>query len=66
MEFIVYLAGEIHSNWREEVKEKAKSLKIHTSASIIHVDDYLAAKELLLKLVKACDSSAVQSILRND
>ncbi|MCJ2147252.1 M42 family metallopeptidase [Bacillus paralicheniformis] len=39
---------------------------IHTSASIIHVDDYLAAKELLLKLVKACDSSAVQSILRND
>ncbi|MDI5788600.1 YtoQ family protein [Bacillus licheniformis] len=22
MEFIVYLAGEIHSNWREEVKEK--------------------------------------------
>ncbi|MFC1287295.1 M42 family metallopeptidase [Bacillus paralicheniformis] len=39
---------------------------IHTSASIIHVDDYLAAKELLLKLVKTCDSSAVQSILRND
>ncbi|MGO4898152.1 M42 family metallopeptidase [Bacillus sp. GM2] len=39
---------------------------IHTSASIIHVDDYLAAKELLIKLVKACDSSAVQSILRND
>lgn len=27
MEFIIYLAGEIHSNWREEVKEKAKSLK---------------------------------------
>lgn len=39
---------------------------IHTSASIIHVDDYLAAKELLIKLVKACDSSAVQSILRNE
>ncbi|NPC93780.1 YtoQ family protein [Bacillus sp. WMMC1349] len=28
MEFIVYLAGEIHTNWREEVKEKAKSLKL--------------------------------------
>lgn len=27
MEFIVYLAGEIHSNWREEIKEKTKSLK---------------------------------------
>lgn len=24
MEFIVYLAGEIHSNWREEIKEKNK------------------------------------------
>ncbi|MEQ6075961.1 YtoQ family protein [Bacillus subtilis] len=28
MEFIVYLAGEIHSNWREEIKEKTKSLKL--------------------------------------
>lgn len=27
MEFIVYLAGEIHSNWREEIKE-TKSLKL--------------------------------------
>ncbi|WP_174729398.1 YtoQ family protein [Mesobacillus harenae] len=28
MELTVYLAGEIHSNWREEIKEKAKSLKL--------------------------------------
>lgn len=35
---------------------------IHTSASIIHVDDYLAAKELLVKLVKACDQSTVNLI----
>lgn len=24
MELVVYLAGEIHSNWREEIKQKAK------------------------------------------
>lgn len=35
---------------------------IHTSASIIHVDDYAAAKELLVKLVTACDRSTVESI----
>ncbi|KAF0815940.1 MULTISPECIES: YtoQ family protein [unclassified Cytobacillus] len=28
MEITVYLAGEIHSNWRSELKEKAKSLKL--------------------------------------
>lgn len=38
---------------------------IHTHASIIHVDDYTAAKELLVKLVKACDQSTVQSIRAN-
>ncbi|WP_044893362.1 M42 family metallopeptidase [Bacillus alveayuensis] len=38
---------------------------IHTHASIIHVDDYLAAKELLVKLVKACDHSTVLSIKQN-
>lgn len=38
---------------------------IHTHASIIHVDDYAAAKELLLKLVKACDQSTVDSIRQN-
>lgn len=35
---------------------------IHTHASIVHVDDYAAAKELLTKLVKASDWSTVKSI----
>ena len=35
---------------------------IHTAASIIHVDDYAAAKELIVKLVKATDQSTVDSI----
>ncbi|MHA6251974.1 M42 family metallopeptidase [Oceanobacillus sp. CAU 1775] len=38
---------------------------IHTSASIIHVDDYAAAKELLVKLVKSTDQSTVDSIRKN-
>lgn len=28
MELTVYLAGEIHSNWRQEIKEKAQSLQL--------------------------------------
>ncbi|KML39205.1 MULTISPECIES: YtoQ family protein [Cytobacillus] len=28
MEITVYLAGEIHSNWRNEIKEKAKLLRL--------------------------------------
>ncbi|APH04043.1 M42 family metallopeptidase [Bacillus weihaiensis] len=35
---------------------------IHTSGSIMHVDDYAAAKELLVRLVKACDSTTVKTI----
>ncbi|WP_170007967.1 M42 family metallopeptidase [Bacillus fonticola] len=35
---------------------------IHTSSSIVHVDDYAAAKELLVRLVKACDRSTVDTI----
>ncbi len=35
---------------------------IHTHASIVHVDDYAAAKELLVKLVKATDQTTVDSI----
>ncbi len=35
---------------------------IHTSASIIHVDDYAAAKELLLKLVEQTDQATVEAI----
>jgi len=35
---------------------------IHTSASIIHVDDYAAAKELLIKLVKTTDKNTLEAI----
>lgn len=35
---------------------------IHTSSSIIHVDDYAAAKELLKKLVQATDNTMFQSM----
>jgi len=38
---------------------------IHTHASIIHVDDYAAAKELLVKLVQACDKTTVETIKSN-
>ena len=37
---------------------------IHTSASILHTDDYAAAKELLIQLVCAMDNSTFQSILQ--
>ncbi|WP_445489404.1 M42 family metallopeptidase [Niallia sp. 03133] len=36
---------------------------VHTSASIIHIDDYAAAKELLINLVKSTDKATVSSIL---
>ncbi|QLI77285.1 M42 family metallopeptidase [Bacillus pumilus] len=35
---------------------------IHTSHSVLHVDDYAAAKELIVRLVKNCDQSTVDSI----
>ena len=38
---------------------------IHTAASIIHMDDYAAAKELLVRLVKATDRSTLNTILDN-
>ncbi|WLR56029.1 M42 family metallopeptidase [Mesobacillus subterraneus] len=38
---------------------------IHTAASMIHVDDYAAAKELLVKLVKAADKTTVETIKQN-
>lgn len=38
---------------------------IHTHASIIHIDDYAAAKELLVKLVKSCDRTTVGTIQQN-
>ena len=39
---------------------------IHTAAAIIHTDDYAAAKELLVRLVKATDRSTVETIVRNE
>jgi putative aminopeptidase FrvX len=38
---------------------------IHTHASIIHVDDYAAAKQLLIELVKKCDKAVVEAIRNN-
>lgn len=38
---------------------------IHTSASIVHIDDYAAAKELIVTLVKKADKSTVESIKNN-
>jgi putative aminopeptidase FrvX len=38
---------------------------IHTAASIIHVEDYAAAKELLVNLVKTTDKTTVESIRAN-
>lgn len=38
---------------------------IHTSGSIIHIDDYAAAKELIIKLVKTTDKTVVETILNN-
>ncbi|MET3682685.1 endoglucanase [Alkalibacillus flavidus] len=38
---------------------------IHTSSSMIHIDDYAAAKELLTKLVKSIDQSTVDTIKQN-
>jgi len=35
---------------------------IHTSGSIIHIDDYAAAKELLVKLVRTTDQNVVDHI----
>ncbi|GAB6004688.1 M42 family metallopeptidase [Geobacillus vulcani] len=38
---------------------------IHTHASIIHVDDYAAAKQLIVELVKRCDRTTVETIRQN-
>jgi len=38
---------------------------IHTHASMIHIDDYQATKELLIKLVRSCDQSTVEAIRNN-
>jgi glutamyl aminopeptidase len=38
---------------------------IHTSASILHIDDYAAAKELLIQLVRKSDRTTLNTILEN-
>ena len=38
---------------------------IHTAASIIHIDDYAAARELIGKLVRACDKTTVDTLKNN-
>lgn len=38
---------------------------IHTASSVIHSDDYEAAKELLIKLVEGLDRTTLQTILEN-
>lgn len=38
---------------------------IHTSSSIIHVDDYAAAKELIVKLVQTTDQNTLEHIRKN-
>ncbi|ENQ3107814.1 M42 family metallopeptidase [Bacillus cereus] len=38
---------------------------IHTHASILHIDDYAAAKELLIQLVKATDKTTFETIKEN-
>ncbi|ASV68646.1 M42 family metallopeptidase [Cytobacillus sp. FSL W7-1323] len=38
---------------------------IHTHGSIIHIDDYAAAKELLVTLIKSLDRTTVETIRQN-
>jgi len=38
---------------------------IHTSGSIIHTDDYAAAKELIVKLVRSVDRTTLETIHQN-
>jgi putative aminopeptidase FrvX len=36
---------------------------VHTHASMIHIDDYAAAKELIVKLVRSADKSTFETII---
>ena len=38
---------------------------VHTHASILHVDDYAAAKELITKLVRTTDKTTLETIKNN-
>ncbi|UOE93486.1 M42 family metallopeptidase [Alkalihalobacillus sp. LMS39] len=57
-------AGRVHisNNGVPSIVVGVCSRYIHTHASIIHVDDYAAAKELLTKLVLTTDKNAVEFI----
>lgn len=59
-------AGRVHTSGRGVPSAVIGicSRYIHTSASIIHVDDYAAAKELLIKLVRATDKQTVAQIVK--
>ncbi|WP_078430102.1 M42 family metallopeptidase [Alkalihalobacterium alkalinitrilicum] len=60
-------AGRVHTsnNGVPSIVVGICSRYIHTHASIVHVDDYAAAKELLTKLVKTTDNNALEQILKN-
>ncbi|MEB1807847.1 MAG: M42 family metallopeptidase [Bacillaceae bacterium] len=60
-------AGRVHTsnNGVPSIVVGVCSRYIHTHASIVHVDDYAAAKELLTKLVKTTDNNVVEQILKN-
>ena len=38
---------------------------IHTSSSIVHIEDYQAARELLVKLIKSVDQTTIDTIRQN-
>ncbi|MCP8967490.1 M42 family metallopeptidase [Ectobacillus ponti] len=60
-------AGRVHtSNWGvPSAVIGICSRYIHTHAAVMHVDDYAAAKELLIRLVRAADRTTVETILNN-
>ncbi|WP_154989645.1 M42 family metallopeptidase [Priestia megaterium] len=60
-------AGRVHTsnNGVPSVVIGVCSRYIHTHASMIHVDDYAAAKELLVKLVRSTDQTTLDTIKQN-
>ena len=38
---------------------------IHTSSSIVHIEDYQAARELLVKLIKSVEQTTIDTIRQN-
>ncbi|MGC3789058.1 M42 family metallopeptidase [Priestia aryabhattai] len=60
-------AGRVHTsnNGAPSAVIGVCSRYIHTHASMIHVDDYAAAKELLVKLVRSTDQTTLDTIKQN-